>query len=399
MAPRHRRREAAGLPALQALLALLIAGARALPATMVAGTTAASRLTGDAVKSLVPASAPATTMRSCMATRKNNHPCPPAVGDEGVAATIADMEAYNCSLDAERIQVVTRPRPQAGLGMALVKVAYSAVNPVNWKLLLHNMPLVLYPQAMGNDFAGTVEEVGAGCDLPVGAEVWGMTTGAYSEYVLASCPIVGRKPSNLGMLQSGVMPLVALTGLEALQWAGAPWTDGPTVLVLGGSGGTGSVALQLAKAMGAARVITTCSPSNFDYVRSLGADQVIDYHTQNWWEVIPFGVVNVIYDCVCELGTGDHAYQILADGGRFVTIQNSPLAGAASVAKRPSVHQHSFLLSQTGRDQLDILKEIAEAGHLNVTIDSVFGLTSVPSAFNASMTAHTLGKIAIDTQA
>merc|ERR1719454_1605822 len=109
-----------------------------------------------------------------------------------------------------------------------------------------------------------------------------------------------------------------MTGLEALFKAGAPWTSKPTVLVTGGSSGTGHFGIQLAKSLGAGKVITTCSPGNSDLVKSLGADEVIDYHTSNWWDAIPAGSVDVIYDCISLPKSGNHAYKILADDGHYV---------------------------------------------------------------------------------
>lgn len=345
------------------------------------------------------APSPASTMQASMVTRANHHSCPFGITDEGVAATVQTMAEANCSLDEERIQVLTRPRPRAWFGQAVIRVAYSSVNPVNWKVLLNNPFSVAYPQPMGLDFAGTVESVGLGCDLSPGDEVWGVGQGTYAEYAAVDCPATGRKPAGLSMKEAGVLPLVALTGLEGLQWAGAPWASGPTVVVLGGSGGTGSAGVQLAKALGASKVITTASPSNFEFVRDLGADEVIDYHTANWWEVIPARSVDLVYDCVCLAGTGDNAYRVLKDGGSFVTIQSTPLANATTRASRPSVSQHSYILSKRDRGQLDILRSFAEARQLTAAIDSVFGLKSIPEAFGASMTSHTVGKIAIDTQA
>merc|ERR1711988_1720869 len=108
--------------------------------------------------------------------------------------------------------------------------------------------------------------------------------------------------------------MVALTGVEALTWAAGGRkfnSSNVTVLVLGGSGGTGHVGIQIAKAMGAARVITTCSEKNADFVRSMGADEVIDYHKDDYSEVLPPKSVDMVYDCVVLTATGDKAYPLL----------------------------------------------------------------------------------------
>merc|ERR1719199_2284867 len=115
------------------------------------------------------------------------------------------------------------------------------------------------------------------------------------------------------------MPMVTLTGYESLAWAasGPTFPQNATVLVLGGSGGTGHMGIQLAKAMGAKKVITTCSGSHSDFVQSRGADQVIDYHKEKYYEVLAPKSIDVVYDCVGLSGTGDHAFGILKDHGHF----------------------------------------------------------------------------------
>lgn len=122
------------------------------------------------------------------------------------------------------------------------------------------------------------------------------------------------RPQSLSVAEAAALPLVALTGAEGLQWAGAPWKEPKTVLLLAGGGGTGHTGIQLAKAYGAARVITTCEPEQAALLKELGADQTIDYHTANWYDVLQPGTVDVIYDCVALAGSGEHAYDILATG-------------------------------------------------------------------------------------
>jgi len=335
------------------------------------------------------------TSDAVLVTAANHEPCPPGIEGMGVAAAAARMKELGCGFDGARIQVVAVPTPVPKAGEALVRISASSVNPVDWKRLLTNSPQQTYPFGIGFDLAGIVESVGEGCDLAVGDEVWGMSYASYAQHVTLACKLLGRKPKPFSHLQAAVLPLAALTGLESLQWAGAPWKDRPTVLILGASGGTGSAGVQLAKAMGSVHVIATTSSANAAYVRSLGADEVIDYHVENWWEVFSPRWLDVIYDCACIAGTGEHAYVMLKDGGRFVTIQDAALASAATAASRPSVLQKSVFLDKLGRDQLDILKDMAEAGALNATIDSVFQLDEVPAAFNRSITAKTVGKIAI----
>merc|ERR1712159_871342 len=183
---------------------------------------------------------------------------------------------------------------------------------------------------MGSDMSGVVVKLGSACNashLHVGSEVWadiGAVTylkpsgskskenGAYAQYAVALDSQLGLKPGNIDFAEAGVLPKVALTSWKALNWFAnaGNWSrsqKGPVVLILGGSGGTGSTGLQLAKAYGASEVITTTSKNNFEYCRSLGATRLIDYKTTNWWEVIANNSIDILYDTVGQTGTGDRA--------------------------------------------------------------------------------------------
>jgi len=302
--------------------------------------------------------------------------------------------SQGCRPHYERLQVTSFGKPSAPPGTALVKVAASSVNPCDWKRFV----ISPFPYVPGSDFAGVVEQAGSSCGFKAGDEVWGLSLGTYSEYIVHPCSNLGLKPKSYPFEEAGSMGVVGLTGLQALRWAGAPWgaSPGPRVLVLGGSGGTGHVGIQLAKAFGASEVITTCSPGNFDFVRELGADRALDYHTENWWEVLPRGSVDVIYDCISLPGTGDRAYQVLADGGKFMTLLKEARVSPAVAKTRPSVSQYYFTCNETETRHLDMLRREAEAGKLNVTIFKTYaGLEKVAEAFNETMEGHNVGKIAL----
>eukprot|EP00928_Gymnodinium_smaydae_P039486 TRINITY_DN26970_c0_g1_i2.p1 TRINITY_DN26970_c0_g1~~TRINITY_DN26970_c0_g1_i2.p1 ORF type:complete len:326 (+),score=33.14 TRINITY_DN26970_c0_g1_i2:46-978(+) len=212
----------------------------------------------------------------------------------------------------------------------LVSVRGSSVNPAD-----RSTPGP-FPQVLGSDLAGVVIAVESGCQrLTAGESVWGdigavvwtdrgkgKENGAFGEFVVALESQLVTMPRNLDYLEAGALPKVALTSYKALAWyGGAPYTKRDvTVLVLGGSGGCGSTGIQLAKAFGAQSIITTTSSSNADYVKQLGAQRVIDYKVENWWDVLPHGSVDVIYDTVGANGTGDHAMTLLKSDGFYVTI-------------------------------------------------------------------------------
>jgi NADPH:quinone reductase-like Zn-dependent oxidoreductase len=277
------------------------------------------------------------------------------------------------------------------------------------------------PKVLGSDIAGTVVEVGSGCTrLKVGMNVWAdigavvymkdnqrtKELGAYAEYALAVESQLGVMPANLGWMEAGSLPKVALTSFKALVWyAGGEiggttntWIAGKTVLVLGGSGGTGTAGIQLAKAMGAAKVLTTAGAGNAAYCMSIGADEVFDYHTQNWWDpaLVADDSVDVVYDCVGQAGSGDRAMAKLRDGGYYVTI-----AGGEGSKPRPGRHQAGFINSDTNLDNvqlLDALANFSRADQLRMPHLDVFSLAQSADAFAHMNAPDRVGKTVISVR-
>jgi len=322
--------------------------------------------------------------------------------------TFGSVSAESCPRNLSRISTVRVPLPSPPIGWALIKVSASSINPTEWKnaFLLNKeggVPLT-YPYVTGIDFSGIVVSTAHLCNsFKPQDEVWGFGVQAHAEYVIHPCNFLGHKPKTLSFLQAGTLGVAGMTGLEGLAWTGAlnrwtQWTAPVTVLVIGGSSGTGHFGVQLAKAFGAGKVISTCSEKNFDLVKSLGADLVIDYHMHDWWDpaVIPHKSIDIIYDCISLAGNANHAYDILAEGGKYVCLLPGCLADAAHVAQRPDLEQFTFIEKWVDTAHMDILTAQANAGNLTVSIGSVFnGLQQVPQLFNASMDGHAVGKLAL----
>ena len=293
----------------------------------------------------------------------------------------------------------------------LIRTIASSVNPSDI-----NPTVATYPKVLGSDVAGIVERVGVNCTrFSVGDRVYGdigantlsggvktKELGAYAEYSLALESQLGKMPTVWSWAEAGSLPKVALTSYKALVWyANATvdplWKRSPTVLVLGGSGGTGTTAIQLARVFGAGQIWTTTSGTNAAYCKSLGADRVIDYHSQNWWDedIVGNETVDVVYDCVGQRGTGDRAMRVLKSPGYFVTI-----AGSLADHPKAGVSQSFFINSDTNlvsAPLLDHLTEIAESGRLAMPrIFATFPLSGVSDAFNMSAQGHVVGKISID---
>ncbi len=223
---------------------------------------------------------------------------------------------------SDKLIVDKIPRPQPKAGEVLIKVHYAGVNPIDWKLragyLKDFMPIQL-PYTPGIDVSGTIEEIGPGVTgLKKGEAVFGLAQGGYAEYAIANAAAVAPKPDALSFEIAATLPVGGLTAWQSIEDAGVK--AGQTVLIQGASGGVGIFAVQLAHQKGA-RVIGTTSTSNLDFVKSLGADLVVDYKKGP----VEASVKDV--DVVIDTVGGEvleKSYQLLKRGGVLVTIAGMP---------------------------------------------------------------------------
>jgi NADPH:quinone reductase-like Zn-dependent oxidoreductase len=286
------------------------------------------------------------------------------------------------------------PRPQAGPGEVLIKVHASSVNPVDWKvraghlkqMLNHKMPMI-----PGWDVSGVIEAVGSGVTrLKRGDEVYSRPDlsrdGAYAEFVTVKESEVALKPKSIDHATAAAIPLAALTAWQALYDA-AKLSSGQTLLIHGAAGGVGTFAVQLAKMRGA-RVIATASKKNHDFLRSLGADEVIDYNTTKFEEVV-HGV-----DAVLDTITGEtmeRSWKTLKKGGILVSILDPPSPEKAA-AHGVRCH-HTFV--QPNVEQLNEIAKLVDAGKLKIIIEKSFPLAEARAAQESNATGHTRGKIVL----
>lgn len=289
------------------------------------------------------------------------------------------------------------PTPQAG--EVLIQVMAASVNPVDYKVVTQPD---MYPQKLhfpyipGHDGAGVVVALGkgAGSRLKVGDAVWFKGSGAYADYVAVTESNVDFKPSGLSFEEAGSLPTVGSTSAGALSRANAniPLKNA-TVMVLGGSGGTGFVAVQIAKHYyGAARVITTSSASNAKWLKSIGADEVIDYHTSDWWNesVISNGTVDFIYDTIGQLGTAPRATAKLKSGGVFVTIVHH----GPSVNLDPNPPSDRVQIFALGHGAtLSQMQNLVNSSALRPHIQATYGMDQMLQAWNVSDAGHVDGKL------
>jgi NADPH:quinone reductase-like Zn-dependent oxidoreductase len=218
------------------------------------------------------------------------------------------------------------PDPVAGPDQVVVDIHAASVNGADYKVRLGGGPYsnITVPHILGRDFSGVVSEVGSSVtDLHVGDAVFGVTEtrdeGAYAEKIAIRAAIVARKPAKLSHAEAAAMALTSLTALWAIEDT-AKLKRGETILIQGGAGGVAGFGIQLAKHIGAT-VITTASPGNHDYVKKLGTDRVIDYHTHDVTKEV--SGCDVVFDTVGgEVRRG--CYSVLRPGGRLVFISPTP---------------------------------------------------------------------------
>ncbi|MET3898184.1 NADPH2:quinone reductase [Devosia sp. UYZn731] len=297
---------------------------------------------------------------------------------------------------------VPTPAPQAG--QVLVRVHATSINPLDLQVRRGDYrDLVPLPTITGHDVSGVVEAVGPGVTMfSPGDEVWYTPQifagpGSYAEYHVANENIIGRKPGSLSHLEAASLSLVGGTAWEALVVRAASRV-GESILIHGGAGGVGHVAIQLAKALGA-KVFTTVREDNFEFVRSLGADVVIDYRKGDYLSAIMRETggrgVDVVFDTVGG-DTLSRSPNVLAQLGRVVTIVDiaQPQNLMEAWGKNASFH---FVFTRQNRGKLDELSTLVERGQLRPHVGAVYALADIPFAHTRleSLNNGIRGKIAI----
>jgi NADPH:quinone reductase-like Zn-dependent oxidoreductase len=256
---------------------------------------------------------------------------------------------------------------------------------------------------VGVDYAGTVEAVGRNVTrFKPGDDVFGARSGALAEYVTARADrAVVLKPPNLTFEQAAAVPIAAITALQGLR-DGGKVQPGQKVLINGASGGVGTFAVQVAKSFGA-NVTGVCSTRNLDLVRSIGADQVIDYTKDDYTK--SGQRYDVILDNVGNRGLLDNR-RVLNPKGKYVLIGGGgpddqgwigPLAGPIkALLLSPFVSQDmGMLLAELNKEDLTILRDLMQAGKVTPVIDRSYSLSEVPAAIRYLEEGHARGKVVI----
>jgi NADPH:quinone reductase-like Zn-dependent oxidoreductase len=285
-------------------------------------------------------------------------------------------------------------RPEPGFSQLLVRVRAAGLNPTDWKHRANRIFLGPPPFTLGWDVSGTVEQAGFGVTIfKPGDEVFGMVpyphgVGSHAEYVTAPARAFARKPAAIDHVQAGALPLAALTAWQALvDTAGVQ--PGQRVLIHAAAGGVGHLAVQIAKARGA-YVIGTASAGNHDLVRSLGADEMIDYRSAD------FAAAVSDVDVVLEVIGGDYAVRslrVLRPGGTLVSLLPFP-PGVREAATERGVRAEVMLV-EADHAGMTAIADLVTAGKLRPVVAATFPLAEAAKAHELGDTGHVAGKLVL----
>ena len=292
----------------------------------------------------------------------------------------------------EAIRYGDLPDPEAGPGEIVVDIHAASVNGADYKVLSGRYSQVAaFPYVLGRDFSGEVAGLGDGVDgFALGDPVFGVCEvgqeGTYAEKIAMKAALVARKPDHLSHVNAAALALIGLTAVVSIEDTLA-LQSGERILVQGGAGGVAGFAIQLAKHIGA-HVTATCSARNIGYVRSLGADEAIDYNAQDFTEAISD------CDAVFETVGGDVAqrsFAVLRPGGRAAFI------ASGSDAPEPPRGDLTALRPRVGRDRphLQRILELVEAGAVQVPEIRAYPLEDAASALATSAARHLRGKLVL----
>jgi NADPH:quinone reductase-like Zn-dependent oxidoreductase len=322
----------------------------------------------------------------------------------------------------ETMQAILRPRygsahvlelgevgkPELVDDGVLVRVRAASVNQVDWYGMtgtpwFSRVELGLRkPKSplLGTDFAGTVEAVGKDVtDFQPGDDVFGGRSGAFAEYVCARKG-VARKPANVSFEEAAAVPVAALTALQALRDKGHI-EQGQKVLVNGASGGVGTFAVQIAKALGA-EITAVCSTKNVDRMRSLGADRVIDYTREDFTR--SGGRYDLLLDVAgskswsqCKRVLAPRAIVVLVGGRKGSNRMLGPLGHAIRMwlGSLGSRRKAVFFVAKFNRDDMNVLAELLESGKVAPFVERSYPLSETPDAIRHVGEGHPQGKIVI----
>lgn len=296
----------------------------------------------------------------------------------------------------EAISINELPELEVGEGQILIDVKAAGVNPFDWKVQAGYMkdfiPLNL-PVTLGGDFAGVVTQVGSGVeDIQVGDEVYGQAnilaggSGSFADKAIAVANVIALKPKSIDFVQAGGLPLVGSSALQALT-EHINLQSGQKILIQGGAGGIGSVAIQIAKYLGAT-VIATASPDDLEFVKSLGADQIIDYTTQKFEDLI--SEVDAVFDTAGG-DTTNRSISVLKRGGILVSMVQPADEETMKEREVEAIAQQTKIT----KERLEELSKLVDSGVVHIEVEKTFPLEETAEALSYLKETPPKGKVVI----
>jgi alcohol dehydrogenase len=308
----------------------------------------------------------------------------------------AQMKGYGSSDEVIEINENVPAPNDPSAGKVLVKIKLAGINPIDWKIregYMQQMVPLQFPSPLGMDFSGIIEKVGQGVsEFRQGDEVYGQASilsggsGAFAEMALANADAIAHKPKSLSPQEAAGLPLVGVSAWQALvETIGLQKNQ--KILIHGGAGGIGSVAIQIAKHLGS-YVATTVSTNDKQFAKELGADEIIDYKTQTFEELIRD------YDAAFDTIGGEtysRSFKVLKRGGIIVSMLEQP---NQELMKQFGV-KAIFQFTQVNRDRLTKLAQWVDQNNIRVNVDKTFPLEEAGKALDYQRDVHPRGKVVL----
>jgi alcohol dehydrogenase len=290
------------------------------------------------------------------------------------------------------------PEPTVSPGKVLVTIKAAGINPADWKIRegdLQQMISLQFPSTLGMDFSGVIKQVGEGVspsEFKQGDQVYGQAgvvnggSGAFAEEALAKTESITNKPKKLSHAEAAALPLVGVSAWRALT-ENIGLSKDQKILIHGGAGGIGSIAIQLAKNLGA-HVATTVSANDKEFVQELGADQVIDYKSQNFEDMLHD------YDAVFDTVAGEtyrRSFKVLKKGGVIVSMLEQPNSELMNQYGIKAI----FQFTQADRERLTKLAQWVDQNNIMINVEKTFLLDEAGKALDYQKGVHPRGKVVL----
>lgn len=323
-----------------------------------------------------------------------------------MTATPTTMEAIvQPAYGLDAFEFTTRPVPTAGKGQLRIRVSASTVNPMDLHLATGTMGIVRLAEGLrrpkhpipGREASGVIDQVGPGVTgFDVGQRVFGWVTGGFADFAVADADRMCLSPSSMSDLECAGLPIAGAAAMEAVERGNV---SGKRVVINGASGGVGHYAVQIAKARGASWVAGVCSSANVEFVRSLGADQVIAYDADDFADE----VWDTIIDCVGNRSDAD-VKQALVEDGRWIMVGDTKMEGLLGPLPRLlgrlvrwRLGSRSCVWFVQGEDArfLTELAELVDAGHVRTVMSKPLNLEDVPTGYRRIQNGRSVGKLSV----